>query len=245
MAPLPIPAATRRFALARTGMTTTDMFLLHGPGTLHQDSPVQDAITHLDPNCIKPQAKPGARRAGQSRRGISAHSAPGMLSSIENPALEVKMSRKPDYADAELILRLYDLRREAEIRKARNWWGSGFWPENADDFMKIAMAVGTQENNWLRMVGGYWDLAASLVTHGTLNEALFLEPSFSGEMFMMYAKLHPFLKELRERLKSPTMLANVEKVVKNSKTGRERLKLMEERIAMRRKAMKEAAAKTG
>ncbi len=155
------------------------------------------------------------------------------------------MPKKPGSTDAELILKLYDLRREAEIRKARNWWGADFWPENADDFMKVAMAMGTQENNWLRMVGGYWDLAASLVVHGTLNEALFLEPAFSGEMFMMFAKLHPFLKELRERLKSPTMLANVEKVIKNSKTGRDRLKFMEERIAMRRKALKEAAAKTG
>ena len=155
------------------------------------------------------------------------------------------MSRKPDYADAELILKLYDLRREAEIRKARNWWGADFWPENAEDFMKVATAVGARENNWLRMVGGYWDLAASLVVHGTLNETLFLEPSFSGEMFMMFAKLHPFLKELRERLKNPNMLANVEKVIKNSKTGRERLKYMEERIAMRRKAMKEASAKSG
>jgi hypothetical protein len=155
------------------------------------------------------------------------------------------MPKKPGFADAELILKLYDLRREAEIRKARNWWGADFWPENADDFIKVAMAMGTQENNWLRMVGGYWDLAASLVVHGALNEALFLEPSFSGEMFMMFAKLHPFLKDLRERLKSPTMLANVEKVIKNSKTGRDRLKLMEERLAMRRKALKEAAAKSG
>ncbi len=154
------------------------------------------------------------------------------------------MPKKPGSADAELILKLYDLRREAEIRKARNWWGADFWPESADDFMKVAMAMGTQENNWLRMVGGYWDLAASLVVHGTLNEAMFLEPAFSGEMFMMFAKLHPFLKELRERLKSPTMLANVEKVIKNSKTGRDRLKFMEERITMRRKAIKEAAAKT-
>ena len=68
--------------------------------------------------------------------------------------------------DAELILKLYDLRREAEIRKARNWWLTGFWPESADDVYKIGMALGSQENNWLRQVGGYWEMAASLVHHG-------------------------------------------------------------------------------
>jgi hypothetical protein len=148
---------------------------------------------------------------------------------------EVHMPRKPDYADAELILKLYDLRREAEIRKARNWWSADFWPENADDFVKIAMAMGTQENNWLRQVGGYWELAASLVVHGILDETLFLEPSFSSEMFLIFAKVQPFLKELREKLQNPHMLANIEKVVNNTKTGRGRLKFMQERLAARRK----------
>ena len=154
------------------------------------------------------------------------------------------MPRKPTASDAELILKLYDLRREAEMRKARHWWFADFWPDNADDFMKVALAPGTQENNWLRQVGGYWDLAASLVVHGVLSEALFLEPSFSGEMFFVFGKIHPFLKELREKLQSPYMMANIEKVIKNSKTGRERLKFFEQRLAARRKMIKEAAAKT-
>lgn len=58
-------------------------------------------------------------------------------------------------------MKLYDLRREAEIRKARNWW-LGFWPESTDDILKIATALGTQENAWLRQVGGYWEMASSL-----------------------------------------------------------------------------------
>jgi hypothetical protein len=153
------------------------------------------------------------------------------------------MPKKPTTADAELILKLYDLRREAEIRKARNWWFVNFWPENADDFMKIALAAGTQENNWLRQVGGYWDLAASLVVHGTLNETLFLEPAFSGEMFLIFAKIHPFLKEVREKTQNPRMLANVENVIKKSKAGRERLKFVEQRMAARRKQMKEGAVR--
>ncbi len=151
------------------------------------------------------------------------------------------MPKKPTPADATLILTLYDLRREAEIRKARNWWLADFWPESADDFIKVAQAVGTQENNWLRQVPGYWELAASLVLHGTVSEPLFLEPAFSGEMFFIFAKVHPFLKDLRAKMQSPHLLANVEKVITKSKAGRERLQFVEQRLAARRKQMKEGA----
>jgi hypothetical protein len=153
--------------------------------------------------------------------------------------------KKPTPADADLILKLYDLRREAEIRKARNWWLAEFWPENADDFLKIAQALGTRENNWLRQVGGYWELAAALVLHGAVNKTLFLEPAFSGEMFLIFAKLHPFLKDLREKMQNPGILANVEQVIKQSKAGQERLKVVEQRLAARRKQMmKKGAVRT-
>src|SRR6478609_11570399 len=98
------------------------------------------------------------------------------------------MSKKATAADAQLIVQLYDLRREAEMRKARNWWAGEFFPQSADDFLKVAWAMGTQENNWLRQVGGYWGLAASFVLQGALREELFLRPSCSGEMFVMFAK---------------------------------------------------------
>ena len=153
------------------------------------------------------------------------------------------MPKKPTPADANLILKLYDLRREAEIRKARNWWFAEFWPETADDFMKVAQAIGTQENAWLRQVPSYWELAASLVLHGTVNETLFLEPAFSGEMFLIFAKLHPFLKDVREKLQNPRMLANVETVIMKSKASRERVQGVEQRLAARRKQMKEGAAR--
>jgi hypothetical protein len=149
------------------------------------------------------------------------------------------MPKKPTPADAKLILKLYDLRREAEIRKARNWWLVDFWPETADEFMKVAQALGTQENAWLRQVAGYWELAASLLIHGAVNETLFLEPAFSGEMFLIFAKLHPFLKDVREKMQNPRMLANVETVIKKSKASQERLKAVEQRLAARRKQMKE------
>src|SRR5437764_9005738 len=122
------------------------------------------------------------------------------------------MPKKPDAADAELILKLYELRREAELRKARNWWLVTFWPESADDVMKLAADLGSQENNWLRQVTGYWELAASFVVRGVLNQDLFLEGSCSGEMFFLFAKVSPFLKELREKLNAPCMADTVERL---------------------------------
>jgi hypothetical protein len=153
------------------------------------------------------------------------------------------MPKKSTAADATLILTLYDLRREAEMRKARNWWYATFWPETADDFMKAMQAAGTPENNWLRQVPSYWEMAASLVLHGTVNEALFLEPSVSGEMFLVFAKLHPFLQDVRERMQNPRMLANVEKLIKKTKAGQERLKGVEQRLAARRKQMQATAGR--
>jgi hypothetical protein len=132
--------------------------------------------------------------------------------------------------DAQLILHLYDLRREAEMRKARSWWIGEFWPQSADDFMKVAGAMGSQENNWLRQVGGYWSMAASFVLQGALNEELFLQPAVSGEMYFLLAKVQPFLKELREKSGDPLMFGNIEKVITGSKFGRERLKLTLKRV---------------
>jgi hypothetical protein len=140
------------------------------------------------------------------------------------------MSKKPTASDAQLILQLYDLRREAEMRKARSWWLGEFWPQSADDVLKVAWAMGTQENNWLRQVGGYWSMAASFVLHGALNEELFIQPAVSGEMVFVFAKIQPFLKELREKMGDPQMFANIEKVITGSKFGRERLKLTLKRV---------------
>ena len=76
------------------------------------------------------------------------------------------MAKKATAEDARLVLKLYDLRREAEMRKARHFMTAEFWPKDADEFIKVANALGTQENAWLRQVGGYWDMAAALVLHG-------------------------------------------------------------------------------
>jgi hypothetical protein len=147
------------------------------------------------------------------------------------------MAKKPTVEDARLILELYSLKREPEMRKARQWWLTTFWPNNADEYVKVAMAMGTEENNWLRQVLSYWGIAGSFVMNGVLSEKLFFTPSFCGELFFIFAKVRPFLKELREKTKNPDMFLNVEKVIMGSKIGREQFAKVEPRVqALRPKA---------
>ena len=151
------------------------------------------------------------------------------------------MPKKATASDAELILKLYDLRREPEMRKARNWWMGEWWPESAEDFINVAMKFPGGENAWLRQVGGYWEMAATLVLSGALNEELFLHPACSGEMFFCFAKVQPFLKQFREKMNAPDAFSNTEKLVMKTKWGRDRLKLLQERQAAFRKRRAEAA----
>ena len=106
--------------------------------------------------------------------------------------------------------------------------------KSADDFLRVSQTPGTQENNWLRQALGYWGMTASFVLKGVLNEELFLEPAFSGEMFLMFAKLQPILKELREKLGDPQAFHNLEDVATRTKYGRDRLQLLAKRVEMMR-----------
>jgi len=142
------------------------------------------------------------------------------------------MPKKPNAEDAQIIMRLYDLRREPEMRKARGWF-AGFVPRNADDLMQLINGVNPQENAWFRQVSSYWDMAASFVLRGALNEELFVDNS--GEMFFVLGKVYPFLKEVREKTHSP-YLQRVEKVATRTKEARERLQMMMKRAEARRAA---------
>lgn len=147
------------------------------------------------------------------------------------------MSDKPRAEDAEIILRLYDLRRETEMRKARSWF-AGWWPRNAQDVVRVIQGADPQENAWFRQVSGYWDMAASFVLRGVLNEELFLDSG--GEMWFVLAKLYPFLKEVRETTNSPFLYQRIEKLATQSQEGRDRLEMMLERAETRRTATAKA-----
>ncbi len=153
------------------------------------------------------------------------------------------MAKKATVQDAELILKLYDLRREAEMRKARHWLTAEFWPQSADEFIKVVNSFPSRENAWLRQVGGYWDMAASFVLQGALNEDLFLQPGCSGEMFFIFAKVYPFLKEFRAKTNNADAFANIEKVATGSKVARKRLERVSKNIENRRKAQANPAKK--
>ena len=145
------------------------------------------------------------------------------------------MAKKSTSTDAQLILQLYDMRRESELRKARAWWASSFWPQSADDIIKTVNTPGP-ESAWLRQVGGYWDMAASLVLHGTLNEELFFDNG--GELWFTLAKVYPFLKEFREK-GNPEAFKGAEKLATRTRQGRERLQRMVKLQETRRKAVAE------
>jgi hypothetical protein len=153
------------------------------------------------------------------------------------------MAKKATVQDAELILKLYDLRREAEMRKARHWLTAEFWPQSADEFIKVVNSFPSQQNAWLRQVGGYWDMAASFVLQGALNEDLFLQPGCSGEMFFIFAKVYPFLKEFRTKTNNPDAFANIEKVATGSKVARKRLERVSKNLENRRKTLANPAKK--
>jgi hypothetical protein len=145
--------------------------------------------------------------------------------------LEEAMPRKPTIEDARLILELYDLRRESELRKARQWWMMTFWPKSADDFVKVATATGSEENNWLRQVGAYWGIAVSFVLNGVMSEKLFFQVSFCGELYFIFAKVRPFLKEIREKMNNPELFLNMEKAILGSKLARAQFEKVEARVA--------------
>ena len=147
------------------------------------------------------------------------------------------MPKKVTADDAKIIMRLYDLRRESEMRKARAWF-AGFWPKDAHEIIRVINAADPQENAWFRQVSGYWDMAASFVLRGALNEELFVDSG--GEMWFILAKVHPFLKEVREKTGNPHLYERIEKLASRTKEGRERLQMMLKRAEARRTAAAKA-----
>lgn len=100
--------------------------------------------------------------------------------------------------------------------------------------MKVAMDFGSQENNWLRQVGSYWGIATTFVLNSLINEKLFFEPAFCGELYFMFAKVRPFLKEIREKAENPDLFLLSEKAIYGSKLGRAHFEKVEARVNMLR-----------
>jgi len=136
------------------------------------------------------------------------------------------MKTTPDHHDAELVLKLYDLRREAVMRDSRNAI-FGFLPKSYDEFAAV-LAPSHPLNAAFRQTSSYWEMAYSFAKHGVLNPDMLIESSAEG--LFLYAKALPHLERLRKEY-SPMMFANAEWLVANCPPAARRLELIQGRIA--------------
>ena len=119
------------------------------------------------------------------------------------------MISRPTYDDANLILRLYEMRREERMREARAWFTASFRPKKWEDLATL-VAPGSAENASFRMVITYWDMVASFIVTGVLNKELFFQ---SGrELLVVHERLRPVLTGIRDAYKDPSYMANLERV---------------------------------
>jgi len=132
------------------------------------------------------------------------------------------------YESATLLIRLYELRREPTMREARAWYVSKFNPASVDDM--VATLRGP-DSAYFRMVTSYWDMCASFVLNGAIDEKMFTDTN--GEHVIVYAKMEPFLAEYREKMGNPAYYASLEQLVLKAPGSKERLASIRERFRPR------------
>jgi hypothetical protein len=121
------------------------------------------------------------------------------------------MGTKPTHEQAQLHLQVYDLRREARLRQARDWFQKNYRADTMEEAMKL-MVPGTEAGINIGMVIGYWEQACALLNYGLLSEDLFFETS--GEFFVVWEQLKTVAGEFRAAYKDPHMLKNLETAAK-------------------------------
>jgi hypothetical protein len=134
---------------------------------------------------------------------------------------------------AELIMKLYDLRREAVMREARNWFFT-FNPESIEDIQRTAFG---EHSAYYRMVTTYWDMACSFVNHGAIDAEMFNDAT--GEQVFVFSKIQPFLEQIRAAGGNPTYMQHLERAVMAMPAAEERLartREMSKRFAQARAA---------
>jgi hypothetical protein len=131
--------------------------------------------------------------------------------------------------DAATILKLYELRQEAVLRKARAWMTREFWPSSAEEIRVVINDSGSETNCWFRQVTSYWEMATALVNHGVLAPELFVDTN--SEPFFVAAKFWPYLQEIRTLL--PNFLVQMEKMVERSAAARQKLEATQARVKKR------------
>jgi hypothetical protein len=146
------------------------------------------------------------------------------------------------HEDADLILKLYDLRRETVMRQAREWWFT-FNPTSIQDVMGTMMGP---QSGYMRMVLSYWDMACAMVVSGAIDEDLFNQTN--GEHMLVYMKIEPVLEDLRKMFDNQEFAKSLETVVKRMPNIDARMASMRERFkqiaAMRAQQAQAATAGT-
>src|SRR5262252_590497 len=140
------------------------------------------------------------------------------------------------HEDADLILKLYDLRREATMREARNWWFT-FNPTSIQEVMTTMMG---EHSGYMRMVLSYWDMACALVLSGAIDEELF--NTTNGEHVIVYMKMEPVLQELRTFFDNQDFAKSLETVVKRMPNIEARMATMRERFKQIAEMQKQQAS---
>jgi hypothetical protein len=140
--------------------------------------------------------------------------------------------------DADLILKLYDLRRESVMREARNW----FFTFNPTSIQDVIDALLGEHSGHYRMVISYWEMAAAMVNNGAIDEKLFNETN--GEHIFIYAKIEPVIGEIRALFGSPEFLNNLETLIKRIPNIDQEIANMRERMKKFGEMRAERAAKT-
>jgi hypothetical protein len=144
-------------------------------------------------------------------------------------------------ADAEIILRLYELRTEAEMRKARAWMTGEWWPQTAEEFLAVSGNAKDPHNAWFRQVTTYWEMAAALVLHGAVSAELFVD--CNGEGFFLLAKFAPLLEAIREH--NPGFLVKTSELVERFSAAGQRYESTLKTAAKRRESLAAARAAQG
>ena len=142
--------------------------------------------------------------------------------------------------DVMAILKLYELRRDERMRAARAWYFTEFAPQTAMDIIKL-YRDGEQASAYFRTVTSYWDMASSLVLNGAIDEKTFLDAN--TEHVFVYAKIAPFLKEIRELFNEPEYLIHLEKLVMKIPNIETKIENRKRLFALWTKENKEVSAK--
>jgi hypothetical protein len=129
------------------------------------------------------------------------------------------------HESANLLLRLYELRREPTMREARAWYARHFNPNSVDDVLETLRGPNSA---YFRMVTSYWDMAASFVNHGAIDEQMFADAN--GEHIVAFAKVEPYIEAYRDKVGMPWYLASLEKLVMKTPGMKERLAATRERF---------------